>query len=394
MARESRGCGPFELSPGLRRGVDMARRIGLWGLFTAVLAAGSLWAQADDSAPRVPVLRVIATCELPGTPSTVTDIRWANDKAVYVARLYDGVDELALAPGLPRVRQLVPNRTILGIQYHKRFSQLAASNESLAFSDGVEFLTWRSLGNLSYRTVHFDRKPMDVVEDLDLAGDRLLVLGALNYSQEPGNPFAPDGAVAFLGSTRNDGTQELKPVLFDPEGRGARRLGNCEDFALGAARFLPDGSFFIIPGFQPGAHLFSPEGVELRSWNTALLGLDADVGCASLTWEARDQMRGHGNLRAKWLAQYRIVDEVLPLPSGPGLVIRSVKEGEVHWELDVLGAGGIAGYEIPIEGRTVYDRLRGDYRDGKIVLAVIDDSHRPESKQAPSKLVVLEFPKG
>ncbi len=375
-----------------RRG---ARRLRWMGIATA-LVVGSLPAAARAAGhPVVPALHVLATYEVPGEPSMATDVRWAGDRSVYLERYYDGVDELSLAPGLPRVRQVVPSGTILGDRRYKSFSRLAASEGFLAFADWIDAVAWRSLARRPDETVRFERKPMDFIEDLDLAGDRLLVLGAMAYHEEPGNPFSPDGAVAFLGSARQGSEQVFRPVLFDPAGPGAPHLLHCATAALGAARFLPDGSFFILPGFQPGAHLFNREGMEIRTWNTALLGLNADADCASMTVETRNQtLLNHPELRTRWLNRHRIVDEVLPLPSGPGVVIRSVEAGAVRWELDVLEAQGIRAYEIPIAGATVYNRLRGDYRNGRIVFAVVDDSLRPESKKGASQLVVMQLPRG
>ena len=356
-------------------------------LAAAALAAACLPAAAADP-PAIPRLRVLSTFEVAGEPSTVMDVRWAGDRSVYLARRDDGVDEVRLEAGLPRIRQLVPNRMILDIRSYKSFSRLAASDGYLAFSGLAGTLAWRPLARRSDGTVRFERKPMGVIEDLDLAGDRLLVLGAL-----PQHPFAPDGAVAFLGSTREDGGQELRPVLFDPAGAGAPHLGNCITAALGAVRFLPGGTFFILPGFQPGAYLFSRDGVEIRRWNTALLGLDADEECGRMNWEVRGRvLLNHPEERTRWLARHRVVDEVLPLPAGPGVVVRSVAAGQVHWELDVLEAQGIKTYEVPIEGATIYSRLRGDYRNGKILLALVDDSFRPGSETAPSRLAVMELP--
>lgn len=356
---------------------------------SSILCLAATTSTADDRSA-VPGLHVLATYEVAGEPSTATDVRWASDHSVYLARLWDGVDEVSLAAGLPRVRQLVPSREILD---QKSFSRLAASDGFLAFAGLAEKVNWRPLTRRADGTVRFDNKPMGDVEDLDLSGDRLLVLGAL-APEGPDRRFSPDGAVAFLGTTREDGSQSFRPVLFDPAGSGAPHLGNCVTASLGAARFLPDGSFFIAPGFQPGAHLFSREGVEVRTWNTSLLGLDADADCATMTRETRnDVLLGHPESRALWLNRHRVIDEVLPLPSGPGVVVRSFTAGAVHWELDVLEGQGIKVYEIPIAGATAYSRLRGDNRGGKIVFALVDDSFRPGSTTAASRLVVMEAPK-
>ncbi len=357
-----------------------------------VLATGLSTVSSATARPAPLELRVAASYALPGEPSAATDVRWADDASVYVSRLFDGVAQLKLQAGLPAVRQVVPNQTTLGTTYYKTFSRLAASEDFLAFADRLDYVNWRALGNSSDGTVRFDRKAMDYVEDLDVAGDRLLVLGAVSSGLPGARKLAAGGAVAFLGSARHDGGQRFKPVLFDPGGDGSPHLQHCGTAALGAARFLADGSFFIVPGFQPGAHLFSREGAMVRTWNTSLLGLDIDSECGSMTLERRNDLLRNPEKRTEWLNRHRTVDEVLPLPSGPGVVVRRPEAGGVSWELDVLGAHEVETYEIPLRG-SIYARLRGDSRDGKLVFLVADDTQlHPAAKHAAARLVVMEFP--
>jgi hypothetical protein len=348
----------------------------------------------NASAKSAPALHVVASYEVPAEPSTATDVRWAGDQSVFLARQLDGVAELRLESGLPRVRQVVPNRETLGLRNYRAFSRLAASDGYLAWGQWNGLIAWRSLAHAADRSVRFDWKPMQWVEDVDLAGDRILVLGARYEDPAENGSFSPDGAVAFLGSVRETSEQTLRPVLFDPAGPGALHILHCGKLALGAARFLPDGSFFILPGFQPGATLFSRDGRILRTWNTALLGLDADVDCASMSMDDAVALHQKNELRAEWLNRHRIVDEVLPLPAGPGVVIRTVAAGKVRWELDVLGAGGISTFDIPVPARGVRERLRGDYRDGRIVFLATEEGGHGLDEKVASRLVLLELPKG
>jgi hypothetical protein len=58
------------------------------------------------------------------------------------------------------------------------------------------------------------------------------------------------------------------------------------------------------------------------------------------------------SLRMAWENERRIVDDVLPLPAGPGLLIRSVQQGQVRWALKVLHADGSVGvYDVPVKRR-------------------------------------------
>jgi hypothetical protein len=352
-------------------------------------------AAKDASAAAAPALRAVASFEVPAEPSTATDVRWAGDRSVYLARQLDGVAELRLGRGLPRVRQVTPSRETLGPGKYLFFSRLAASEGYLAWAEYSGPLAWRSLARTADRNVRVDWKSLAYTEDLDLAGDRLLVLGALWEDPAEYRNFSPDGAIAFLGSALETGQQTLRPVLFDTAGPGALHILHCGGkLALGAARFLADGSFFILPGFQPGATLFSRDGRVLRTWNTALLGLDADADCASMSMDEAVALGQHQELRTTWLNRHRIVDEVLPLAAGPGVVIRTVTAGTVRWELDVLGASGISTFDIPVTARSPRVRLRGDYRNGMIVFLETEEGGHTALEKAPSRLLVMELPKG
>jgi hypothetical protein len=86
--------------------------------------------------------------------------------------------------------------------------------------------------------------------------------------------------VAWVGPASEHPAQDLKPLpLYDAGGAKSPGLVNCIELLLGAARFLRDGSVLVVPGFQPGAHLFSADGRLLRSWDTTALGLDV-MDCA------------------------------------------------------------------------------------------------------------------
>jgi hypothetical protein len=91
---------------------------------------------------------------------------------------------------------------------------------------------------------------------------------------------------------------------------------------------------------------------------------------------------------------HRVVDEVLPLPDGPGLIVRQVRDGKVSWELDVLRPQGIERYEIPVPDASVDQRVSGDVRNGRIVLLVVDRTLRQEPTAIPGKLVILAAPQG
>ena len=63
------------------------------------------------------------------------------------------------------------------------------------------------------------------------------------------------------------------------------------------------------------------------------------------------------------------MDDVLPLAAGPGLLIRSVQKGEVRWTLKVLHPdGSLSIYDVPVHAQNAFSHLKGDVRQGRLVL--------------------------
>jgi hypothetical protein len=228
-----------------------------------------------------------------------------------------------------------------------------------------------------------------VQQDLDRAGRRLLCLGA----PHDGTPtFAADGAIAWIGSLAH-GLSDLRPILHDVGGPGAPNLRRCSVLELGSVRSLPDGSFLVVPGFQPGAHLFDNIGRLLRTWDTEALGIPPPR-CAEISDKEKYELRFEPERRVAWVNAHAVVDEVLPLPQGPGLVVRSRgADGLVRWQLKILGAERVTTHDLPFTSNRPFDRLRGDARNGRIVLLRVPRNSLKD-RDAPGELAVLEAPRG
>jgi len=310
-----------------------------------------------------PALRILWDQEMLSDPSPAMDVRWASDRSVYVAWLRHGASELALDGKFTVVRNLFPDASSARYQ---PFDFLAASSDYIVASSNALTLGFRPrphgepTGEVS--NVLITRASVGSVEAVDLSGNRLLLIGMPNE-------WATDTAgIAWLGPLTRYPARDLKPVLSDVAGVARSSLLNCRHLMLGAVRFLPDGTFLVVPGFQPGAHLFDAAGRLLRTWDTHVLGLDGDTGCPGITMDQRQEIAISGKARSLFLNRYRVLDGVLPLPQGPGLIIRSVAGGKVHWQLVVLQGAGAVVYDVPLTGTPPYDRLRGDVLGSRIVL--------------------------
>jgi hypothetical protein len=316
-----------------------------------------------------------------------TDIRWASDASVYVSWDRDGVAEVGL-DGTWR-RALVPNLKALGGIQH--YTHLAVSSRSLAVASHNWTLAWRPLQANPRREVLFQRRQIPITNDLDLSGERILLMGVAEREET----FAPRGEVAWLG-TLATGLKDLKPVLLDVGGPGAPNYFNCRTQSVGAVRFLADGSFVIAPGFQDGIHLYSAGGRQVRSWTNAQIGLDSHPDCARMSKKDGERLGTEAGW-GPWLNTHHVLDEILPLPQGPGLLVRSWgADGQAHWTLKVLQPEGVKTYAVPVAGRRPADRLHGDVRNGRIVL-LLSASGFPwswDSANFPAEILLLELPNG
>jgi hypothetical protein len=350
-------------------------------LLSVGLGSAFLLAAGAPEPPAAPALHVISDRMLPPGLEKATDVRWASDKTVYLSLREDGTVEAPLDPGGPAIKEWIPGRKTLGgwTLNHR----VGASHTYLVSAGPIFGLTWRALNQPLRKEASFD-----FLEDVDVSGNRLLVLGA---QRDAKGKFAPDGTIVWLGSL-DKGLSDLRSVLLDARGVNAPNLNACGNFEMGGVRFLSGGSFLVVPGVQPGAYLYDSDARLVRTWDTVGLGLDSD--CASLGLSQVLELAHNFDARVAWLNRRRTLDEILPLPEGPGLVVRSVVLGRPRWQLKVLRtAGGIATYDLPIPPDSARSHLRGDVRGDAIVflLHTYEASMR-KPERPPSRLILAKVP--
>ncbi len=346
------------------------------------MAAGSASAPLPATAPG-PAIRILSQTELPDELHAAIDLRWASGHSVYVALGGGGVVEASLpagggggarsdtAGGIGVLQQVIPGKSKPGGVFLA--SRLAASSEYLVTAAPAFQVAWRRLGQSGVLSEAFE-----FVQGIDVRGDRLAVVGVRADEQRR---FAPDGAIGWLGSLDRR-LSDLRPIAFSSTGPGARAMVNCGSFGLGAARFLADGSLLVIPGVQPGAELFDGGGRPVRAWDTAVLGIDTD--CATLTAQQTARLAADYPQRLAWLNQRRTVDAILPLGEDAGVVVRSAGKDATHWELKILHRDGSwTASRVPLAGASAFAHLRGDVRDGRLVLLLYEDGRgfRPVARQ-------------
>ncbi len=337
-------------------------------------------------------LRLLKTVPLPPASSIATDLRWDGPDSVFVSWESGGVAEVGL-DGTKR-HALVPDKQTLGLLKH--YDHLAVSSGKLAVASLNWEIAWRALTDNLGGKVRFQSRDIPITLDFDLQNDKVVLLGLARHKKENNPPeFNPQGDVAWIG-TLSSGLRDLKPVLYDSGGRGAPHLDRCDSYPIGAVRFLADGSFVVAPGFQDGIHLFDSQGRKVRSWTSEQIGVDAQTICGQMSEAEAKEFGSEGDFFERWLNSHHSIDDVLPLPQGPGVLVRSWgADGQAHWMLKVLQADGIKTYSVPVTGHRPFDRLRGDVRDGRIAFLLSNSAYPyPRSpSDLPAEIYLVQIPR-
>ncbi len=260
---------------------------------------------------------------------------------------------------------------------------LGASSEFLVTAAPFHLLSWipRTLPDPKPISIELN---FEALIALDVYGDRLVVLGI----QKPKGKLAPDGAIAWTARLGKKLSQ-VRPVQFSVSGPGARDTDACTDMHMGKVRFLPGGSFVIAPGSEPGIFVHDVAGKLIKTWQAETVGFDA--GCP-ITEQEMYKYSADPRARFHWLNQRRVLDEILPLPTGIGFIIRTRSNGLTRWQLKVLSPDGrVTPYDIPVTSPSEYARLAGDARGNRIAFLLnLDTFDTPPP--GSHHLIIAELP--
>jgi tetratricopeptide (TPR) repeat protein len=353
------------------------------GLVLGAILAVLLLGAALQAAPSFGV-KVLSETPLAAAPSPATNVRFATRATAYLSRLHGGVMLINLQGAAPAPHAVMSGSAATGVL---SFERLAASPELLVVSSPYNTLAFVSLGNTGGTEPPVRRLTVGAIEAFDLKGDKLLVLGIPSRV----GPVAPSGAIAWIGALSEDYVKTARPVLMGARGPGARHLDNCSGLALGGVRFLPDGSYLVVPGVEPGAILYTATDAVVRRWTSEEIGIDTD--CTRMPDAQGDAFHKVRGERFRFLNAHRVVDAVLPLEAGPGVVVRSVTAGTAHWSLSILTSTGVERIDLPFVGEAD-ERLRGDAIGNHLVFLKGPADYTPGKTFAPSTLIVAELAQG
>lgn len=338
----------------------------------ATLTLALLLSGAAAAVSRTPGLKIRSDRSVPESLGVVSDIRWAGADSLYLTAGPVGVLRVKSEPAWGEPEIVLPATGDLWAA-----ARLGVAPGWIAAGAPGMVIAWRRLPAGAVRSL-----PVDTVMDLDVTAGRLVLLGARKDAK---GRYAPDGAIAWLGSLDHD-LSDLRPILFSVSGPGARDVDACGAFETGAVRFLTDGSALVVPGVEPNILLVDPAGKLKRTWEAKDAGLDAGCGLSE------DQMlRLSQDLRARsaWINQRRVLDEIVPLADGAGLFVRSVAGEKTLWALTLLRPDGrISSQPLPFTAPSPDWHLRADIRGDR--LAVLLNEYAVGHPPAPSRLIFLD----
>lgn len=255
--------------------------------------------------------------------------------------------------------------------------RLAVSDRWLVVGARVRAFLWRDSVTKTTR-----RQAFGAIKDLDVRGNRIVALGL----QLENKRWAPDGTIAWVGFLAGDRV-EFQPVLKT----SARQVGylmNCFPLDLGAVRFLPDGNFVVAPGVEPVLYLFDHSGQRIRTWKGSEVPFE---GC-TVTPQQTDALAPQDG-RAAWSNQRRLLDDLIALPGGFGVIVRYWKGKEVRWDLLRYRARGgpVERMPIPVTSDRPYARLRADARANRLALLIVDSGGGRGEPSISKPLVIVEL---
>lgn len=353
-------------------------RVSAPALVTVVVSELILAGAAASAAPAGSPWTIVAShAPVPAERGRVVDVRWDGDGTATLlavpSGLYTHVEVgKTLTMEAPRAQPGQPGMAA-------RASRLAADGRWWATAGMIGELCWTDASRRD-----FGRRAFGAINDVDVGGGRVAVVGC---SSDDRNRWAEDGGVIFLGRLDRALT-DLRPLLLTPERGGGAASVRCGMMALGRVRFLADGSLAAYPGVVPGLFLYDADGNLQRVVDTSPLGLDTSC---DVRGQAVETALRNLRFRYAWLNRRVTVDEILPLPDGPALLLRRHDGGVTRWELAVLEHGGSFRREaLPVEVASPFAMASGDARHGTLLLAVVVAAGGDGSAAEPSRLYLLK----
>lgn len=302
--------------------------------------------------------------------SDASDVRWFDDRHLLVASLRRGIARVEIdKPGSIDWLREWPGSIGPGTSYQ----HLALSSAGLITADLAFSFRWHDRKSLVGGQSAF----FEYISDIDAAGNKVAIAG---LHRDDSGELATEHGFLWMGTT--EPKVNFSPVM---PFRNLQTIVNCAGFDLDSVRFLSDGSLLMVAGAEPGVFLYGPDGRLKRTWPGDAIGLSS--GCDM----SRDQaglLATNPEARQQWINRHVVVDEILDLPDGPALAVRSISEGRTQWNLVQLSATKIKRRRLPFDAVSPWAHLSADRRGDRLALLIADRAPG-QSKDAAARLIIV-----
>lgn len=287
----------------------------LAGFSLLAIALASVPAVAQGADPSPPVLEDLRPLDLPEELSAAADVRWRADGSLLFGLERDGIYSWRPGAELVELEATLSGSTYGRASRYGNYSRLGGSTGAgLVFAGDLFGVYQRHNG----RIVPL-KDNLEIVGDLDHRDGQTVAVGlARQPSPSPGPDDIWEPYIAWL-----IGAEGAARGLL-PTRDGGVALEACHAVELAVSRFVADDLILVIPGAEPGAFLYGPDG-SLRGTvdGEALSATRADCGA-----EQRALLR-NGESRTVWLRRHRLIDDVVANDAGDVFFfIRHVTDGE------------------------------------------------------------------
>jgi len=322
--------------------------------------------------------RTISSAALPDGV-IARDVRWAGPSEAYVSIGNRGVVRTRV-DSTAQLTSMIPAGDSSGLSIS---GLVGVGQTHVLIGSPMGSVGWIPLAGTARKV---DHKSLLTVMDIDAQADTAAVLGS---DRGPLQGLSRDGTIAWIGSL-SKGLSDLRPLMKGRSKPGAKDMARCSILETGAIRFMQDGSLIVVPGAEPGVSRYSASGKLMQTWDTEPLGIVDDCSIAD---NELHLIASDFKSRIDWYASRVILDEILPLPGGPALLLRRVEKGVTKWDLVTLPyrGGKSERVALPVTMPTPRAHVRGDVRGNQIILLLFEDPLPRQKPVAPPRLVVLSI---
>ncbi|MFN7940926.1 MAG: hypothetical protein U0X73_04965 [Thermoanaerobaculia bacterium] len=327
-------------------------------------------------------MEVIARYTFKGLPSAAMDLRWASKDTVYIVRVDDGVATHRLEPGLPEDRLIIPGRN--RESHVPMLIQMAVSSDGVIAASGARLVEASSRDSVDGIDAHVSGAGPASIGAIDILGSDVVLYGTPTQELWKNHP----DAILWKGKLKE--SQDAFSPLLEETRQGAaqdRTRFLAANGRLGALRFLTNGDLIFSPGYVPVVERVSAAGKVTATWDLSNLGVKA-LNPPLHEGELVDP-QGLEDLAV----HSQVVDSLVPLGKSPGVVVKTLREGEREWDLVLPGGDEPEVFRIPVElGRDV-TRVVGDWRKGGDLVFLTSFRRPPrEGDAGPQEILLCRLP--